>query len=39
MKNYIAVVVIVEGKTEKVFINDILKHYLSLRNIYMTQSI
>jgi uncharacterized protein DUF4276 len=36
MSDYIEVVVIVEGKTEEIFINSILKEYLALKNIYMT---
>ena len=35
MNNYIEVIVIVEGKTEEIFINSILKEYLSYKDIYM----
>ncbi len=36
MSSYIEVVVIVEGKTEEIFINSILREYLALKKIYMT---
>jgi hypothetical protein len=35
MNDYIEVIAIVEGKTEEVFINSILKPYLADRNIFM----
>ncbi len=36
MSDYIEVMVIVEGKTEEIFINSILKEYLAHKNIFMT---
>jgi len=36
MSDYIEVVVIVEGKTEEIFINSILKDYLASKKIYIT---
>ena len=36
MSDYIEVMVIVEGKTEEIFINSILKEYLAQKNIFMT---
>ncbi|MBN1698600.1 MAG: DUF4276 family protein [Spirochaetales bacterium] len=36
MSDFIEIIVIVEGKTEKIFINSILKDNLADRNIYMT---
>lgn len=36
MSKYIEVVVLVEGTTEKIFINDILSPYLASKNIFMT---
>lgn len=36
MSNYIQIVVIVEGKTEEIFIKSILAPYLAQKNIFMT---
>ncbi|MCK5146969.1 DUF4276 family protein [bacterium] len=36
MSNFINIVVIVEGKTEEIFIKDILAPYLAKNNIFMT---
>lgn len=36
MSKYIEVVVIVEGSTEKIFINEILTPYMAAKNIFMT---
>jgi len=36
MSNYIEVVVLVEGKTEQIFIQSLLSEYMAARNIYMT---
>ena len=36
MSSYVEVVVIVEGLTEKIFINDVLPPYLAVKNIFMT---
>jgi len=36
MSDYIEIVVIVEGRTEEIFINKILKDYLDQKNIFMT---
>ncbi len=36
MSSYIEIIVIVEGKTEQIFIESILSPYLALKNIFMT---
>lgn len=36
MNSFIEIIVIVEGKTEEIFINSLLKQYLSYKDIYMT---
>ena len=36
MSNYIEIVVLVEGKTEQIFIHDIVSPYLAGKGIYIT---
>lgn len=36
MNNFIEVIVIVEGKTEQIFIETVLAPYLAPKNIFMT---
>lgn len=39
MSDYVEVIAIVEGKTEQVFVDSILKPYLAERNVYMTATL
>ena len=36
MSNYIEIVVLVEGRTEQVFIESLLSEYMAVRNVFMT---